>query len=77
MECWNGWTELLVACVTGNTKRVLLWFSDLDKEEALTQFQMRIALYVAAHFGHLDLSIGLMKKLRVRRSSSSPQSINK
>ncbi|XP_069829989.1 protein ANKUB1 isoform X2 [Dendropsophus ebraccatus] len=53
MDVWDGWKEFLNACVLGHTQNVQRYFS---KYEAILRFQQRVALNIAAHFGHLELA---------------------
>ncbi|KAG8445299.1 hypothetical protein GDO86_010184 [Hymenochirus boettgeri] len=59
MDVWDGWKEFLSVCVTGNTMNVSHY---LTREEAVFRYQERVALYMAAYFGHLDLAEWLLKK---------------
>ncbi|KAG8538776.1 hypothetical protein GDO81_022100, partial [Engystomops pustulosus] len=59
MDVWDGWKELLNACVLGHKQNVHRYFS---KYKTVLRFQERVALYVAAHFGHLELAEWLQSK---------------
>ncbi|XP_040286980.1 protein ANKUB1 [Bufo bufo] len=59
MDVWDGWNELLAACVLGHTQNVQRY---LSKHKTILRFQQRVALYIAAHFGHLDLAEWLQRK---------------
>ncbi|XP_056420739.1 protein ANKUB1 [Hyla sarda] len=59
MDVWDGWKELLSACVLGHKQNVQRY---LSKNETILRFQLRVALYIAAHFGHLELAEWLQAK---------------
>ncbi|KAM4693134.1 protein ANKUB1 [Discoglossus pictus] len=59
MDVWDGWKEFLGACVTGHKHNVQRY---LSKEDAVLRYQQRVALYMAAYFGHLELAEWLQKK---------------
>ncbi|XP_075720116.1 protein ANKUB1 [Rhinoderma darwinii] len=59
MDVWDGWKELLSSCVLGHKQNVQRYFS---KYETILRFQQRAALYIAAHFGHLELAEWLQTK---------------
>ncbi|OCT80904.1 protein ANKUB1 [Xenopus laevis] len=59
MDVWDGWKEFLKACVTGHKKNVQRYL--VSKQEVL-RYQERVALYMAAHFGHLELAQWLLNK---------------
>ncbi|KAI4898274.1 hypothetical protein NFI96_024408, partial [Prochilodus magdalenae] len=57
MDTWDGWTEFLRACFQGHKCRVQC---QLSEEKAVLRFQKRVALYVAATHGHLELASWLL-----------------
>ncbi|XP_077137871.1 protein ANKUB1 [Ranitomeya variabilis] len=59
MDVWDGWKEFLSACVFGHKQKVEHY---LSKYETILRFQQRVALYIAAHFGHLELAEWLQTK---------------
>ncbi|KAM8953147.1 protein ANKUB1 [Pelodytes ibericus] len=59
LDVWDGWKEFLHACVLGHTHNVQRY---LLKEEAVLRYQQRTALYMAAHFGHLELAEWLQRR---------------
>ncbi|KAE8604223.1 hypothetical protein XENTR_v10014627 [Xenopus tropicalis] len=59
MDVWDGWKELLKACVTGHKNNVQRYLA--GKQEVL-RYQERVALYIAAHFGHLELAQWLLNR---------------
>ncbi|OAF70960.1 Ankyrin repeat and ubiquitin domain-containing 1 [Intoshia linei] len=60
LHTWNGWNEFLNACVTGITSIVL---ANVSHDEHVARYQMRVALYMAAHYGHVDLALTLLKQV--------------
>ncbi|KAG9494222.1 hypothetical protein GDO78_001855 [Eleutherodactylus coqui] len=59
LDVWDGWKELLGACVLGHRQNVQRYLSNW---EPIFRFQLRVALYIAAHFGHLELAEWLQTK---------------
>ncbi|KAK0069009.1 protein ANKUB1 [Biomphalaria pfeifferi] len=58
LENWDGWNEYLNLAIMGFTPQVI---AQLAGDEALVRYQMRVALFIAAHFGHVDLARYLLK----------------
>lgn len=53
MECWDGWTELINYSILGLTPSVMpLIVSD----EIQSRFQLKVTMYISAHFGCVDLA---------------------
>jgi len=59
LDVWDGWTNLINYALNGHAKRFLY---SLSKVEKLAQYQCRVGLYIAAHFGHSDLASQLTSK---------------
>ncbi|KAG8136036.1 hypothetical protein E2320_009006 [Naja naja] len=59
LDVWNGWREFLTSCILGNKPKIQYY---LSKEEPILRYQKRVALYMAAFFGHLQVSVWLLKK---------------
>ncbi|MEE6500994.1 hypothetical protein FKM82_004024 [Ascaphus truei] len=59
MDVWDGWKEFLSACIIGHTHNVQ---RHLSREEAVLRYQQKVALYMAAYFGHLELAEWLQKQ---------------
>ncbi|KAJ1088291.1 hypothetical protein NDU88_001449 [Pleurodeles waltl] len=53
MDVWDKWTEFLNGSRLGHKHTVLQY---LLQEEPVMMYQQRVALYMAAFFGHLDLA---------------------
>ncbi|GAB1609844.1 protein ANKUB1-like [Argonauta hians] len=58
METWDGWNDFLRFAVEGQTKSVL---SSMSSDEIVAKFQLKVALYISAHFGNVDLASYAMK----------------
>ncbi|XP_075793820.1 protein ANKUB1 isoform X4 [Pelodiscus sinensis] len=59
LDVWDGWKEFLTGCLLGNKHIVQRFLSD---EEPVLKYQKRVALYVAAFFGHLELTAWILKQ---------------
>ncbi|AWP10849.1 putative protein ANKUB1 [Scophthalmus maximus] len=59
LDTWDGWVEFLRGCLLGQRLTVQ---SHLSEERTVMRFQLRVALYIAASLGHLDLAGWLLEK---------------
>ncbi|KAH1165861.1 protein ANKUB1 isoform X1 [Mauremys mutica] len=59
LDVWDGWKEFLTGCLLGNKHTVQRFLSD---EEPVLKYQKRVALYMAAFFGHLELAAWILKQ---------------
>ncbi|KAL2090237.1 hypothetical protein ACEWY4_014925 [Coilia grayii] len=59
LETWNGWGEFLRACFRGHKQTVQHYLSE---ERPVYRFQQRVALYIAAFRGHLELASWLVER---------------
>nr|XP_056706129.1 protein ANKUB1 isoform X1 [Euleptes europaea] len=59
MDVWDGWKEFLTGCLLGNKYKVQRY---LSKEKPVVNYQKRVALYMAAFCGHLQLSAWLLRQ---------------
>ncbi|CAG5121697.1 unnamed protein product [Candidula unifasciata] len=59
LEVWDGWSEFLNLSIMGFTPQVMAL---LDVDEAVARYQLKVALFVAAHFGHIDLARCVLKQ---------------
>lgn len=59
IETWDGWNDFLNLCIMGFTSHVL---NHLSSDELLAKYQMKVAMYLAAHFGHVDLAMSLLRQ---------------
>ncbi|KAM4629840.1 protein ANKUB1-like [Polymixia lowei] len=53
LDTWDGWVEFVQGCFLGHRLTVQ---SHLSEEKPVMRFQLRVALYIAAFLGHLDLA---------------------
>ena len=53
MECWDGWTELINYSILGLTPSVTPL---IVQDEIQSRFQLKVILYISAHFGCVDLA---------------------
>ncbi|XP_060934858.1 protein ANKUB1-like [Limanda limanda] len=59
LDTWDGWVEFLHGCLLGQRLKVQ---SHLSEERSVMRFQLRVALYIAASLGHLDLAGWLLER---------------
>ncbi|XP_032888173.1 protein ANKUB1 [Amblyraja radiata] len=59
LDIWDGWKECLMGCLLGH-KHIIQ--QHLSEEEPVAKFQRRVALHLAAFFGHLDLVDWLLQQ---------------
>ncbi|XP_028650383.1 protein ANKUB1-like [Erpetoichthys calabaricus] len=59
LTVWDGWDEFLRGCFMGHKHKI---YRCLSKEEPVLRFQQRVALYISAFLGHLELAGWLLKK---------------
>ena len=59
LETWDGWNDLLNLAVSGFTSLVM---KQLAEEELMNRYQMRVAMCIAAHHGHVDLAVSLLRQ---------------
>ncbi|CAL1543021.1 unnamed protein product [Lymnaea stagnalis] len=59
LENWDGWNEFLNLTVMGFTPQVM---SQVGGDEVVARFQMKVALYISSHFGHVGLARCLLKQ---------------
>ncbi|ELU15121.1 hypothetical protein CAPTEDRAFT_53190, partial [Capitella teleta] len=58
LEIWDGWTDFLNLAMMGFSSHVM---DSLSSDESVSRYQMRVAMYIAAHFGHVDLAVNLLR----------------
>ncbi|CAD5121081.1 DgyrCDS9620 [Dimorphilus gyrociliatus] len=58
LEVWDGWSDMLNAAITGFTSDLM---ESLFKDDVISRFQMKVALYIAAHYGHVELAVNLLR----------------
>ncbi|CAL8309723.1 unnamed protein product [Lota lota] len=59
LDTWDGWVEFIQGCVRGHRLAIQC---HLSKEKAVMRFQLRVALYIAAFLGHLELADWLLQR---------------
>nr|XP_057929041.1 protein ANKUB1-like [Doryrhamphus excisus] len=59
LDTWDGWVEYLQGCLLGHRVTVR---SQVSQEKPVMRFQLRVALYIAASSGHLELADWLLEK---------------
>ncbi|KAK6320659.1 hypothetical protein J4Q44_G00097660 [Coregonus suidteri] len=59
LDTWDGWVEFLRGCFLGHRRTVQ---RHLSRERPVMRFQLRVALYIAASLGHLDLACWLLER---------------
>ncbi|XP_002740884.1 protein ANKUB1-like [Saccoglossus kowalevskii] len=59
MLTWDGWNEFLKAASIGHTSEVT---KHLSADEHVAKFQCRVALFIAAHHGHMDLASTMLRQ---------------
>ncbi|XP_023136606.1 protein ANKUB1 [Amphiprion ocellaris] len=59
LDTWDGWVEFLQGCLQGHRLTVQ---GHLSEEKPVMRFQLRVALYIAAWSGHLDLAGWLLER---------------
>ncbi|XP_070571807.1 protein ANKUB1-like [Ptychodera flava] len=59
MLTWDGWNEFLKAASIGHTAEVL---KTMSSDDMVAKYQYRVALFIAAHHGHMDLATTMLKQ---------------
>ncbi|XP_069009646.1 protein ANKUB1-like [Embiotoca jacksoni] len=59
LDAWDGWVEFLQGCLCGHRLTVQ---RHLSEEKPVMRFQLRVALYIAASMGQLDLAGWLLEQ---------------
>jgi hypothetical protein len=52
MQTWVGWSDFFNYAIKGYTKAVLKL---LSSDELVRQYMLQVALYIASHYGNVDL----------------------
>ncbi|CAF1299160.1 unnamed protein product [Adineta ricciae] len=58
IQTWIGWSDFYTYTIKGYTKAVLKL---LHSDELVRQYMMQLALYIAAHYGNVDLARALLQ----------------
>ncbi|XP_076434899.1 uncharacterized protein LOC143274838 [Babylonia areolata] len=59
LENLDGWNEFLNLAIMGFTPQVV---SQISPDENTGRYQMKVALFVAAHYGHVDLARAMLRQ---------------
>lgn len=60
VETWDGFNDLLNLAIMGFTEQALNTVATND--DALARYQMKTLLYIAAHYGHVDLASACIRQ---------------
>ena len=58
LEVWDGWNDFLKVSIMGYASQVI---PSLSANENEAKYQLKVALHIAAFFGHVDLAVTLLK----------------
>ena len=61
LETWNGWGPFLLAATAGQLTPTLKHMVNFNEDPLVAKYQLRVALFVAAHFGYHQLAAQLLK----------------
>ncbi|XP_004638034.1 protein ANKUB1 [Octodon degus] len=59
LDVWDGWKEFLMGCLRGQKHKVQRY---LSKEGPVLKYQKRVALYIAAFHGYIELTEWALKQ---------------
>ncbi|XP_053455594.1 protein ANKUB1 [Nycticebus coucang] len=59
LDVWDGWKEFLMGCILGQKLKVQRY---LSTEGPILKYQKRVALYIAAFYGHVELTEWALKQ---------------
>ncbi|XP_049723453.1 protein ANKUB1 [Elephas maximus indicus] len=59
LDVWDGWKEFLMGCLLGQKLKVQHYLSE---EGPVLKYQRRVALYIAAFYGHAELTEWALKQ---------------
>ncbi|KAM6161163.1 protein ANKUB1 [Erethizon dorsatum] len=59
LDVWDGWKEFLMGCLLGQKLEVQRY---LSKEGPVLKYQKRVALYIAAFYGYIELTEWALKQ---------------
>lgn len=61
LETWDGWASFLKAATKGHLTPTLKHMISMAEDPLTAKYQLRVALFLAAHFGYPQLAAVLMK----------------
>ena len=59
VHTWDGWNELLNLGILGFSSQAL---QHLSNNEQVQRYQLKVMLYMAAHFNHVDLAVSILRQ---------------
>ncbi|XP_077015248.1 protein ANKUB1 [Tamandua tetradactyla] len=59
LDVWDGWKEFLMGCLLGQKLKVQRYLSE---EGPILKYQKRVALYIAAFYGYIELTEWALKQ---------------
>ncbi|XP_003476819.2 protein ANKUB1 [Cavia porcellus] len=59
LDVWDGWKEFLMGCLLGQKLKVQRY---LSKEGPVLKYQKRVALYISAFYGYIELTEWALKQ---------------
>ncbi|XP_004472940.1 protein ANKUB1 [Dasypus novemcinctus] len=59
LDVWDGWKEFLMGCLLGQKLKAQRYLSE---EGPVLKYQKRVALYIAAFYGHIELTEWALKQ---------------
>lgn len=61
LETWNGWSEFLRSATLGQLTPTMKHMVSLHEDPLVSKYQLRVALFIAAHFNYTQLAAQLIK----------------
>ena len=61
LETWNGWSEFLRAATLGQLTPTMKHMVSIHEDPLVSKYQLRVALFIAAHFNYTQLATQLIK----------------
>lgn len=61
LETWNGWSEFLRSATLGQLTPTMKHMVSIHDDPLVSKYQLRVALFIAAHFNYTQLAAQLIK----------------
>ena len=61
LETWNGWSEFLRSATLGQLTPTMKHMVSVHEDPLVSRYQLRVALFIAAHFNYSQLATQLIK----------------
>lgn len=61
LETWNGWSEFLKSATLGQLTPTMKHMVSINDDPLVSKYQLRVALFIAAHFNYPQLAAQLIK----------------